>query len=187
MTTYALTTASYGSNYANLKVRILEVGTGLPAIVMASATSGILSSNGNAYLDSSGNLSVFLDSSKTFQVWNNLFVLTPSGSSLATEVQRTAAQLASTPTQADIGLGLGATFFLDTNPAVLYRISADKTQYSTVVGNNTATFLGIFSTTGALQTAFPAAANVGKIASVGGGAPYGSYISNGSAWTNFAT
>src|ERR1700761_2474128 len=98
MATYTLFTASYGINYANLRVRILEVATGVPAIVMASATSGILSSNGNALLDASGNLSVYLDNSKTFQVWNNQFLLTPSGISLATEVQRTSDQLAGTPT-----------------------------------------------------------------------------------------
>lgn len=135
MATYVLFTASYGSNYANLRVRILEQNTGVPAIIMASATSGILSEHGNALLDSSGNLSVYLDNAKTFQVWNNQFLLTPSGISLATEVQRNSTQLATTPTLSDIGLGLGATFFLDTNPAAQYRISADKTAYTLITGS----------------------------------------------------
>lgn len=135
MTTYALYTASYGSNYANLKVRILEQSTGIPAIIMASATSGILSSNGNAVLDASGNLNVYLDNSKTFQVWNNQFLMMPNGISLATEVQRTAAQVGGTPTLSDIGLGPGATFFLDTDPTTQYRISADKTQYVLLGGS----------------------------------------------------
>lgn len=134
MTTYALFTASYGPNYANLRVRILEAATGVPALVMASAASGILSSQGNALLDGSGNLSVYLDTAKTFQVWNNQFLLIPSGISLATEVQRTIAQLNAAPTTADIGLGLGATFFLDTNPVAQYRISADKTTYTLITG-----------------------------------------------------
>lgn len=135
MSTYALFTASYGSNYANLRVRILEAATGLPAIIMASAASGILSSNGNAVLDSSGNLSVFLDNAKTFQVWNNQFLLINSGSSLAIEVQKTAAQLAAAPTNSDIGLGPGATFYLDTNPAAQYRINSSKTQFSVITGS----------------------------------------------------
>lgn len=129
MATYTLFTASYGLNYANLRVRILEASTGVPAIIMASATSGLLSIHGNAATDPSGNLSVYIDSSKTFQVWNNQFLLLPSGISIATDVLRTATQLANPPTLSDIGLGPGATFYLDTNPTSLYRISTDKTQY----------------------------------------------------------
>jgi hypothetical protein len=145
MATYTLFTASYGVNYANLRVRILEQATGAPAIIMATATSGMLSAHGNVFLDSSGNLSVYLDSSKTFTVWYNQFQLGASGISLATEIQRTASQLAGTPTLSDIGQGFGATFFLDTNPAAQYRISADKTQYVAVTGGGG----GITSLTGA--------------------------------------
>src|ERR1700757_1409537 len=285
MATYTLFSASYGSNYANVRVRILEQGTGTPAIIMASATSGNLSSHGNAITDSSGNLAVYLDSSKTFVVWYNQFILTPGGISLATEVQRTSAQLTSPPTQADIGLGSGATFFLDTNPAALYRISSDKSQYVLVTGagggassfagltdavtasiattntsivnalankapinstqvtqvsggattallnsaktalkdpaggadvnlgvstfagltdkttasiatTNTSvvnalatkvTTLGIFASSGALQTAFPAANNTGSLALVGSSTPYTVYISSGASWVGNAT
>lgn len=135
MATYTQFTASYGINYANLRVRILEQNTGIPAIVMASATSGILSSNGNAMTDSSGNLSVYLDSSKTFQVWYNQFQLVPNTStSLSQMVSRTAAQLAGTPSLSDIGLGPGATFYLDTNPTAEYRINAAKNAYSPISG-----------------------------------------------------
>jgi len=135
MATYTLFTASYGTGYANVRVRITEQATGKPAIIMASATSGVLSQAGNAMTDSSGNLSVYLDSSKTFQVYYNQFVLTPSNASLAYEIQRTAAQLATTPTQSDIAIGSGASFYLDTNPAAQYRISADKTQYILITGS----------------------------------------------------
>lgn len=68
MATYALYTASYGSTYANDPVKIFEQGTYIPAIVMASATGGVLSTSGRAVLDSSGNLSVYLDSAKTWVV-----------------------------------------------------------------------------------------------------------------------
>jgi hypothetical protein len=42
--------------------------------------------------------------------------------------------------------------------------------------------LGTFASTGALETAFPAAANTGKTAMVGSAAPYAQYVSNGTAW-----
>lgn len=145
MATYTLFSASYGSNYANLRVRILEAATGNPAIIMASATSGLLSIYGNTVTDSSGNLAVYLDSAKTFQVWNNQFQLVSSGSSLAIEVKKTAAQLSAAPTLSDIGLGQGATFFLDTNPTAQYRISADTTQFvlTTGSGSGSATLAGL--------------------------------------------
>lgn len=50
------------------------------------------------------------------------------------------------------------------------------------VGSGNVTNVGTFATTGALQTAFPAASNTGSLALVGSGAPYALYISSGSAW-----
>ena len=68
MATYALYNASLGASYANVPVKIFDVATGSPAIVMASATGGLLNSLGLATLDGSGNLAVYLDNSKTWQV-----------------------------------------------------------------------------------------------------------------------
>lgn len=146
MATYALLSASYGTGYANQPVRILEQGTGLPAIIMASATSGILSHRGNAVLDSSGNLAVYVDNSKTWQIWADQFLLTPSIGAAAVEVKRTAVQLGGTPSTADVSLGAGATFYLDTDPTAQYRISADKTAYVSITGGGgggSSTFVGL--------------------------------------------
>lgn len=146
MATYTLFTASYGLNYANIRVRILETLTGTPAIVMTSATGGLLSHQGNAVTDSSGTLAVYLDSAKTFAVYYNQFVLIPSGISLATEVKRTANQLAAVPPASDVALGQGATFYLDSNPAALYRISSDNQSYTLVTGGGgggSTTFSGL--------------------------------------------
>lgn len=68
MATYALYTASLGAQFASTPVKIFDTVTQAPAIVMASATGGVINTLGVALLDSSGNLSVFLDSSKTWQV-----------------------------------------------------------------------------------------------------------------------
>jgi hypothetical protein len=68
MATYALYTASLGSQFANDPVKIFDSTTQVPAIVMASATGGFLNDKGLATLDGSGNLSVYLDSSKTWSV-----------------------------------------------------------------------------------------------------------------------
>lgn len=188
MSTYTLFSASYGLNYANLKVRILEANTGVPAIIMASATSGVLSVHGNITTDASGNLAAYLDNSKTFQVWNNQFLLIPGGISLATEVQRSADHLAGAPTLSDIGLGPGATFYLDTNPAALYRISTDKTQF--VLVTSSVDGIGL-STTGMIKGdgnggALNAVANVDYATGAAvqcnvpvGTAPSGSIGSNG--------
>ena len=66
-----LYTASYGLANANAQVLITEVGTGLPAIVLATSTGGEKSSRGQATLDSSGNLSVYIDTARS---WNVLLI-----------------------------------------------------------------------------------------------------------------
>lgn len=43
-------------------------------------------------------------------------------------------------------------------------------------------YFGVFASTGALQTAYPAASNLGCTALVGASAPYAFYLSNGTAW-----
>jgi hypothetical protein len=42
--------------------------------------------------------------------------------------------------------------------------------------------VGIYASTGALETAFPAASNAGKTGLVGAAAPYAQYVSNGTSW-----
>lgn len=68
MATYALYTAALGAQFANDTVKIFDVATQAPAIVMLSATSGVVNTLGLATLDGSGGLSVYLDSSKTWAV-----------------------------------------------------------------------------------------------------------------------
>jgi hypothetical protein len=65
---YATYTASYGAGYANTPVIISEVGTGLFATILATTTGGFLNSQGQATLDSSGNLSVVIDTARTWNV-----------------------------------------------------------------------------------------------------------------------
>lgn len=69
---YATNTYSYGSAYANMPVVIVEAAAstnpGAPAIIMASATGGVLSTTGQTVLDVTGSVTVFLDNSKTFVV-----------------------------------------------------------------------------------------------------------------------
>lgn len=66
---YALYTQSFGTANANGEVRIVNSTTNVPAIVMSSATGGVISSNGFATLDASGNLSVYIDTSDTYNVF----------------------------------------------------------------------------------------------------------------------
>lgn len=65
---YALFTQSFGPNSANSKVTISEVSTGAPAVILATASGGIVSDRGIAQTDSSGNLSVYIDTAKTWRV-----------------------------------------------------------------------------------------------------------------------
>lgn len=65
---YALLSQSFGASKANLPVVIVETSTGIPAIILSSATGGLVNSNGDTVLDGSGNLSVFVDDSKTWTV-----------------------------------------------------------------------------------------------------------------------
>lgn len=69
---YTTNTFNYGSAFANLPVVILETAAstnpGAGAIIMVSATTGVLSTTGQATLDANGSLTVFLDNTKTFAV-----------------------------------------------------------------------------------------------------------------------
>lgn len=69
---YASNTFSYGTAYAGFPVVIVETSAstnpGAPAIIMASATGGVLSTTGQFVLDVTGSMTVFLDNSKVFSV-----------------------------------------------------------------------------------------------------------------------
>lgn len=65
---YTLYTKSFGSGYANGLVRITDSETDVPATILASATGGLVSENGEVRLNSSGNLSIYIDTSRTYNV-----------------------------------------------------------------------------------------------------------------------
>ena len=63
---YTLVTQSFGAFNANAYVAITNSTTGVPATILSSATGGLVNSNGLAQLDSSGNLSVYIDTAITW-------------------------------------------------------------------------------------------------------------------------
>lgn len=65
---YNLVTKSFGSNLANAPIRILEVSTGVPAIIMQSETGGVISTDGRTFTDGSGNLAVYIDTAKGWNI-----------------------------------------------------------------------------------------------------------------------
>ncbi len=65
---YALYTASYGAPKANYRVTISETSSGMLATVLSTATGPVLNTAGDAYLDGSGNLSVYIDTARTWSV-----------------------------------------------------------------------------------------------------------------------
>jgi hypothetical protein len=65
---FALYTQSLGVNNALANVTITETVTGLPALILTSSTGGLLSDRGQAQLDASGNLSVYIDTARTWVV-----------------------------------------------------------------------------------------------------------------------
>lgn len=69
---------SFGLAYANATVYIREVGTSLPATVMASSTGGVVSYNGMANLDAGGDLAVYIDTAKNWVVTLESPALSPS-------------------------------------------------------------------------------------------------------------
>jgi len=65
---FATYTQSFGTSYANGTVSIVEAVTGIPATVMAATTGGVINTQGQATLDASGNLSVIIDTARTWIV-----------------------------------------------------------------------------------------------------------------------
>ena len=65
---YTLYTQSLGAIYANQQVVITNSTTNFPATILATATGGLVNTNGQATLDGSGNLSVYIDTSQTWTV-----------------------------------------------------------------------------------------------------------------------
>ena len=59
-------TKSFGASYANADVYIRQANTGTPAVIMASSAGGVINDTGFATLDSSGNLSVVIDTALTW-------------------------------------------------------------------------------------------------------------------------
>jgi hypothetical protein len=131
---YSLFTGSYGLSSANFRVRILEVGNATPALI-ALQDGTIVNSQGETTLDAYGNLSCYLDDSKTFGVHINQFLLESSDTAVAKLVRRTGFQIASAPSHADKELGPGALFYADTDPTILYHISTDGLHFTAVTGN----------------------------------------------------
>lgn len=65
---YGLYTATYGLSFANAQVLITEESTGIPATILASATGAVVNTLGQANLDANGNLSVYIDLDKTWNI-----------------------------------------------------------------------------------------------------------------------
>jgi hypothetical protein len=117
---YALFTQSLGADNANFKVQITDAVTGAAATILSSATGGFLNDRGFARLDSSGNLSVYIDTARTWQVSvddeNPTYVTT----------QVTVQQVKST-TQLAATVG---------KPGVLYALGVPPYTYHTSDGNS---------------------------------------------------
>jgi len=65
---YVLLSQSFGASKANLPATITETSTGIPAVILSSATGGLVNSNGDTRLDGSGNLSCYVDGDRTWTV-----------------------------------------------------------------------------------------------------------------------
>ena len=65
---FTLFTQSFGSTYANGTVTIVETSTGIPATILATTTGGLVNNQGYATLDGAGDLSVVIDTAKTFTI-----------------------------------------------------------------------------------------------------------------------
>ena len=63
---YTLYTQSFGLNNPNSAVIINEAATGTPATILSSATGGVLSTSGMTKTDASGNISVYIDTARTW-------------------------------------------------------------------------------------------------------------------------
>jgi hypothetical protein len=65
---YGLYTASYGNYNSGRQVSITDVANGLPALILASASGGIVTNTGLTKLDNNGNLAVYIDLDRTWRV-----------------------------------------------------------------------------------------------------------------------
>lgn len=63
---YTLVTQSYGVENANSPVIITDAVTGQPAVILASASGGIVSDRGIGTTNSAGVLSVYIDTARTY-------------------------------------------------------------------------------------------------------------------------
>lgn len=76
---FGLYTQTFGAQYANEPITIREALTSKPATLMATITGGVISYTGNMNLDGSGNLSVYLDTARTWVVTLDDHVVQSSG------------------------------------------------------------------------------------------------------------
>ena len=65
---YTLYTQSFGGGFANTMVLIKEVGTDLPATILTAPTGALVNVFGLAQLNGAGNLSVYIDTARTWTV-----------------------------------------------------------------------------------------------------------------------
>jgi hypothetical protein len=66
--TYALYSAQYDATLANALVSISNRWTGVPAIIMAGPTGGVVNTQGNAQLDAQARLNVYIDTAQEWTV-----------------------------------------------------------------------------------------------------------------------
>lgn len=68
---YSTYTQSFGISNANAKVKIVNAVSGVPAIILATTTGGVINNDGFAVLDSNGDLSVIIDTAQTWHIFVN--------------------------------------------------------------------------------------------------------------------
>jgi hypothetical protein len=98
---YNTFTQSFGAAFANQPVHIFETSSGISAIVLSSTTGGILNDQGYAVLDGSGDLSVIINTAKTWTVT----ALNPSDVGSASLVGVTPGELVALSAMNTAGLG----------------------------------------------------------------------------------
>ena len=65
---YALFTKAFGVSYAGAEVTIRRTSVGTPATILSGPSGGLVNDRGQATLDASGNLSVYIDTAFTWDV-----------------------------------------------------------------------------------------------------------------------
>lgn len=135
---YTLYTQSFGSTRANYPVRIIEVSTGKPAIVLTSSTGGVSSDQGKATLDSNGNLSVYIDTARVWDIQVEEVAPTDQVVGQDTVFVKTK--------DLDTLVGVpGVTYVLNKAPYTRYITNGTKLVPAGAVGGNTVPFITTLS------------------------------------------